>query len=128
MAEVTSPTQRIIPGAPPPAPAHKSQKKKRKTNKPKSAPESADGHVDIPDTTAAALTEEAPKAEDVKEGHVAPQLTVQASEVEPGTPLADGQKFSPIAELLSKRIKAGNKKIVCNFSRFPYVCHAYIAL
>lgn len=114
MAEVTSPTQRIIPGAPPPAPASKSQKKKRKANKPKSSSDPAEGHVDIPDTTAAALTEEAPKAEDVKEGHVAPQLTVQASEVEPGTPLLDGQLASPTVDMLNKRLKATNKKIVCD--------------
>ena len=112
MADVTTPTQRIIPGAPPPTAVSKSQKKKRKTNKPKESSDPADGHVDIPDTASAAPTDEAPKAEDVKEVHVAPQLTAQPSEVEPGTPLPDGQKASPAVDLLNKRMKPLNKKIV----------------
>lgn len=114
MAEVTSPAQqRIIPGAPPPPPASKASKKKRKANKPKSSSDSAEGHVDIPDATSAALTEEAPKPEDIKEGHVAPQLAVQTSEAEPGTPLPGDQRASPAIDVINKKLKAHVKKLVC---------------
>lgn len=117
MAEVTSPAQqRIIPGAPPPAPASKAAKKKRKANKPKSSSDPTESHVDIPDTTSAALTEEAPKPEDIKEGHVAPQLTAQTSEVEPSTPLPGGQKASPAIDVINKKLKAHVKKLVCSGS------------
>ncbi|KAI0081860.1 hypothetical protein K474DRAFT_1655725 [Panus rudis PR-1116 ss-1] len=112
MSEASAPAQRIVPGAPPPPPPSKSQKKKRKTAKTNKS--SDDGHVDIPDPKSAALVEQAPKADDVAEGHVAPQLTVQPSEsvAGPATPLAEGShKASPLVDMLNKRIKATNKKI-----------------
>ncbi|CAL1707036.1 unnamed protein product [Somion occarium] len=114
MADATSPAQRLVPGAPPPPPAPKSQKKKRKTTKAKSTADSTEGHVDIPDSTSAALIDHAPQPEDVKEGHVAPQLIVQPSESgEPSTPLQEGsQKPSPLVDMLNKRLKATNKKIL----------------
>lgn len=115
MSSVSSPVvqHRIVPGAPHPAPSSKSQKKKRKT-----PAKSADGdHVDIPDTPAASQIEFAPSSEDIKAGSVAPQLLSQPEEIpEAATPALDGAyKNSPLAEMVSKRMKATNKKIVCVF-------------
>ncbi|KAI0769327.1 hypothetical protein BD413DRAFT_81589 [Trametes elegans] len=108
MPETITTTPRIVPGAPPPPAPSKSQKKKRKTTKPKEASES-DSHVVVPDTTTAALIEQAPDQQDVKEGAVAPQLVAQTSE-EPQTPVE--LKPSPIVDMLNKRLKANGKKII----------------
>jgi len=104
-------TQRIVPGAPPPAPLTKSQKKKRKAKKPTES--TPDSPVAIPDAISAALVEEAPDAADVREGSVAPELVAQ---VEPQTPILPEEEMllkpSPIVELIHKRLKATTKKIV----------------
>ncbi|THH30929.1 hypothetical protein EUX98_g3250 [Antrodiella citrinella] len=112
MSSVSSPVvqHRIVPGAPPPPPSSKSQKKKRKT-----PAKSADGdHVDVPDTPAASQIEMAPSSEDIKAGSVANQLLSQPEEIpEATTPILDGaNKNSPLAEMVSKRMKATNKKIL----------------
>lgn len=101
--------QRIVPGAPPPAPVSKSQKKKKKAAK------EGDVHVEIPDAATAAQIETAPSQEDTKDGSVAPQLLAQPSEIpEATTPVGDGaHKTTPLIDMLNKRIKATNKKIVC---------------
>ncbi|KAF8070001.1 hypothetical protein FPV67DRAFT_1485758 [Lyophyllum atratum] len=103
-------TQRIVPGAPPPAPLSKSQKKKRKAKKPTES--TPDSPVVIPDAISAALVEEAPDAADVREGSVAPELVAQ---VEPQTPILPEEELllkpSPIVELIHKRLKATTKKI-----------------
>ncbi|KAL0956683.1 hypothetical protein HGRIS_002811 [Hohenbuehelia grisea] len=101
MADVTS--QRVVPGAPPPAPLSKNQKKKRKTKA--KGDDGVDAPVAVPDSTSAALIEKAPEIEDVKEGSVAPELVAQ--------PLDDDDllKSSPIVELVNKRFRATNKKI-----------------
>ena len=104
-------TPRVVPGAPPPAPVSKSQKKKRKGGAKTKEESEAGSHVAVPDTTSAALIEEAPKQSDVKEGVVAPQLVVQPSEGEAATPVGD-QKPTPIVDMLNKRLKANGKKIV----------------
>ncbi|KAI0743781.1 hypothetical protein C8Q80DRAFT_860101 [Daedaleopsis nitida] len=107
MPDTTAPsTPRIVPGAPPPPPLSKSQKKKRKTGKSKEESETG-SHVAVPDPTTAALIEKAPDESDVKGGVVAPQLVAQPSEA----PSLD-IKPSPVVDLLNKRIKANNKKII----------------
>lgn len=113
-----TPAVRLVPGAPPPPPVSKSQKKKRKTAAmKKTASEQSEGteHVVVPDATASALIEQAPTENDIKEGTVAADLVAQpttpaAREV---SPLLDDKesKFSPIVEMLSKRLKATSKKI-----------------
>lgn len=108
-ASPTTPTVRIVPGAPPPAPLSKSQKKKRKTTKPKS---DQDESVDVPDTASAALIDQAPTEEDVNNGHVAPELTTRAESLEATTPVPGGQKASPIVDLVTKRLKVTTKKIL----------------
>ncbi|KAH7927507.1 hypothetical protein BV22DRAFT_1031696 [Leucogyrophana mollusca] len=107
MSDASGP--RYVPGAPPPAALSKSQKKKRKIVKNKTADSPVEGSVTIPDTTAAALVEKAPEESELKEGAVAPEL-VAGSDYAPGSddPLS---RPSPIIELLQKRIKALNKKI-----------------
>ena len=60
-------TPRVVPGAPPPAPVSKSQKKKRKGGAKTKEESEAGSHVAVPDTTSAALIEEAPKQSDVKD-------------------------------------------------------------
>ncbi|KAI0958732.1 hypothetical protein AcV7_004461 [Taiwanofungus camphoratus] len=117
----TTPTLRIVPGAPTPPPQSKSQqKKKRKSAKPKSEPVAND--LVVSDSTSAALIEQAPTEADVKEGSVAPELVVQPEEAQ--TPVDESaQKTSPIIELLNKRLKAIHKKIVSGGMIRPTVFH-----
>jgi hypothetical protein len=89
-------TQRIVPGAPPPAPLSKSQRKKRKA---KSKP----GDLDAP-----AEHELTPELPDINEGSV----TAQVMEPEVQIPESLELKSSPIVELINKRLKATAKKIV----------------
>lgn len=101
--------QRIVPGAPPPAPLSKTQKKRRKAKK----ADNSDS-VDIPDTTSAALVEKAPEPSDIQQGSVAQELV---AEPEPELTAEDiSLKPSPIAELINKRLKATTKKIASNFT------------
>lgn len=99
--------QRFVPGAPPPAPLSKSQRKKRKAKTKGDAPED---HP-VSDPTAAALIEKAPEPADIQQGTVASELVVQDSQA-PSIQEEDVIKLSPIVELVSKRLKATNKKIV----------------
>lgn len=101
-------TVRTVPGAPPQE-LSKTQKKKRRPNKSKTEDSPAEGSVVIPDATPAALIERAPEQANLKEGTVAPEQ-VALSEA----PTFDDPtfKFSPIVEILQKRLKALNKKIV----------------
>jgi len=104
MADQT--TQRIVPGAPPSSSLTKSQlKRKRKT---KAKADESEAPVSIPDSASAALVEKAPELEDVQQGAVAPELV---AEPEPSEPRET--KPSPIIELINKRWKATNKKLVC---------------
>ena len=106
----TTPTVRVVPGAPLPAPLTKSQKRK-KAKSAKKSPEHED--VVLPDTTSAALTEKAPTEVDVKEGSVAPELVVQPEGQAPQTPVEDPSlKATPIVDMLNKRLKQIHKKIV----------------
>ncbi|KZT71060.1 hypothetical protein DAEQUDRAFT_724823 [Daedalea quercina L-15889] len=115
----TTPTTRIVPGAPPPAPMSKSQKKK-KTKVAKKSPQHEDAV--LPDTTSAALTEQAPTEVDVKEGSVAPELVVQPEAQAPQTPVEDpALRATPIVDMLNKRLKAIQKKIarIEQYSSWP---------
>lgn len=119
MSEASAPTVRVVPGAPPPAPISKSQKKKRKaTAIKKSTSEQSNGadHVVVPDATASALIDQAPTQNDIKEGSVAPELVAQSEaqvtrEVSP-VPGSVETKPSHIVDMLNKRVKATTKKIV----------------
>jgi len=111
-----TPTQRYVPGAPPPPPASKSAKKKRKTGKGSRSEDSpALSSVAIPDSTSAALVENAPDSSDIKDGRVAESLLADlhgANGVSSGQHSLDEAKPSPVVDLFQKRIKATNKKIV----------------
>ena len=112
----TESTQRTVPGAPPPAPLSKAQKKKRRAVKKEGESEPntpAPPNVVLPDTHAAALTEKAPEEKDVKGGAVADDLVVhpEAPKSDAGDG-ASGPKASPVVDLLNKRLKAIGKKIV----------------
>ncbi|KAG1864054.1 hypothetical protein C8R48DRAFT_707729 [Suillus tomentosus] len=99
---------RVVPGALPPMSQAKTQKKKRRSHKPKTADSPAEGSVIIPDATSAAPVDRAPEEADVKEGTVAPELVApsEAPTFDDFTP-----KSSPVVELLQKRLKAMNKKM-----------------
>ncbi|TFY73607.1 hypothetical protein EWM64_g10404, partial [Hericium alpestre] len=104
--------QRIVPGAPPPPPSSKSGKKKRKSTKPKSELNSpAVENVSIPDVTSAALIDHAPKPSEIKEGSVAEELLVQPEAPNGLLSASDERRNSPIAEIVSKKLKNTTKKI-----------------
>jgi hypothetical protein len=104
--------QRIVPGAPPPAPLSKSQKKKRKA-KVKPTEPSADTSVVIPDSISAALIEKAPETSAIPEGVIAAELVIQPEPKAPQLPDEEALlKPSPIVDLIHKRLKATSKKIV----------------
>ncbi|KAI0000447.1 hypothetical protein BJV77DRAFT_1063863 [Russula vinacea] len=110
-----TPTQRYVPGAPPPVPASKSSKKKKKTGKGSRSEDSpALSSVAIPDSTSAALTDRTPDASDVKDGPVVDSLPADphsTNGLTSGQPAFDEAKHSPVVDLLQKRIKNTNKKI-----------------
>jgi hypothetical protein len=121
-----TPTQRYVPGAPPPAHTSKSSKKKRKPAKGGRSEDSpALSSVAIPDSTSAALIEKAPGASDIKDGSVTDSLLADPNAtngIPSGPPALDDAKHSPIIELIHKRIKATTKKIVC----FPFILRKFI--
>lgn len=102
-------SQRIVPGAPPPAPLSKSQKKKKKTNK--SKVEETSPTVEIPDSTAAALTEKAPTQADIQKEAVASELVAPLETINDNTS-EKPKRISPVVELVAKRIKLQTKKAV----------------
>lgn len=110
---------RLVPGALPPTSQAKTQKKKRRSNKPKTADSPAEGSVIIPDANSAAPVDRAPEEADVKEGTVAPE-PVAPSEAPTFDDLTT--KSSPVIELLQKRLKALNKKIarVASYAAMDY--------
>ncbi|KAF5328837.1 hypothetical protein D9619_011689 [Psilocybe cf. subviscida] len=109
MSEPT--TQRIVPGAPPPAPLSKSQKKKRKT-KAKGDNEETTPTPTVADATSAALIETAPEPSEVEEGVLAPELIARTDSQGVTIPEEDVLlKPSPIVDLVHKRLKATSKKI-----------------
>ncbi|THH00884.1 hypothetical protein EW026_g1695 [Hermanssonia centrifuga] len=104
-----TPTIRLVPGAPPP-PASKTQKKKRKTTKKQSG--QPEEQVVVPDAHTSALIEHAPSVDDIKEGTVAPELVAQPSESARDLSPGPDELLSPIVDMLNKRLKATNKKIL----------------
>jgi hypothetical protein len=119
-----TPTQRYVPGAPPSVPASKSSKKKRKTGKGSRSEDSpALSSVAIPDSTSATLLEKTPDASDVRGG-----LIVDSSPADPhstnglpsGQSPLDEAKHSPVVDLIQKRIKTTNKKIVRGSRAWKY--------
>ncbi|KAL5485363.1 hypothetical protein ACEPAI_8005 [Sanghuangporus weigelae] len=121
MSSEAATNKRFVPGAPPPAPLSKTQKKKRrgvvkKDSGAESEPETpATNSVKLPDAHAAALTEKTPEEKDVKSGAVAEELVAKPPEApksEAGGDAAPGSvKPSPVVDLLNKRMKALGKKI-----------------
>jgi hypothetical protein len=110
-------SQRIVPGAPPPTPLSKTQKKKRKPVRMNAVESPAIDTVSIPDSTSAALIEKAPPESDIKEGSVADSAIAQPERAN-GTQVSadDSQKPSPMVEIVSKRLKGTIKKIVRHLS------------
>ncbi|KAI0305520.1 hypothetical protein B0F90DRAFT_1698692 [Multifurca ochricompacta] len=110
-----TPTQRHIPGAPPPIPVSKSSKKKRKITKgdnPEDSP--ALSSVAIPDSTSAVFLEKSPSASAIKDGPVPDSLLADpgsANGFPSSQPALDELKHSPVVDLIQKRIKATTKKI-----------------
>jgi len=106
----TTPTIRIVPGAPPPPPLSKSQKRKRKSNKTKTPDSPLEGSPICLDVNFTTPLDKAPEESEAKESAGAVEL-VAASEA----PTNDDAllKPSPAVELLQKRMRALNKKIVC---------------
>jgi hypothetical protein len=119
MPEAVALQQRIVPGAPPPAPLSKSQKKRRKAKVKTGAENTTDAndidHPDspatsVPDVPASAVPDKAPDAVDVPKDVLAPEVVAHAEAETPTAP--DELKSSPVVELISKRLKATGKKIV----------------
>lgn len=114
--------QRIVPGAPPPAPLSKTQKKKRKP-KTKAGEPTSDSVV-LPDSASAALIEKAPEPVEIQEGAVASELIAQP-EIQ-AVPVPEDEvvlKLSPIVDLIHKRLKVTTKKIVIiHFDLLAYIC------
>lgn len=118
-------TQRLVPGAPPPALPSKSSKKKRKPVKGGGSEHSpALSSVAIPDATSPALTEKAPDTSDAKDGPVSESLLAEPHATN-GSPssqhVLDEAKHSPVVDLIQKRIKASTKKIVRRLLRSTYL-------
>ncbi|KIJ49432.1 hypothetical protein M422DRAFT_27797 [Sphaerobolus stellatus SS14] len=118
MADVAQ-TQRIVPGAPPPAQLSKSQKKKRKAVL-KNKDEEATVTVSIPDATAAALVEKVPESTDIKAGSIAEELVAPAAETV-AEAITEKPKTSSGVEAINKRIKLQSKKLsrIATYSSKP---------
>ena len=123
MSDVAPPTQRIIPGAPPPAPLSKSQQKKKRKVAGTKRPDSADG-PDVVSPKDAALIDHAPTADHTdpsllvfpEEAAAAAAASEMAAEIAPSIIepiLANSpKKTSAVVELVNKRYRALTKKIV----------------
>ena len=110
MADI-APSQRIVPGAPPPPLLSKSQKKKRKSV---IKPKGTDAPSPESDSKGNSVAEKIPEEPDVKKDAVAE--VVETTQLEPTQEAIQdkSKKASPAVELLNKRIKVQNKKLVSN--------------
>lgn len=108
--KMTEAAKRFVPGAPPPAPVSKTQKKKRKAGR-KGDEDSADVHVVIPDAHGAALVDKAPEQAEIKAGAIASELVADADHAS-SPDGATAKPSSAVVEMLNKRIKYLSKKIV----------------
>jgi hypothetical protein len=106
------PALRVVPGAPESV-TSKSQRKRRKGGS-KAPPSPATA---VPDATSAALLEQAPDATSVREGSVAPELVAESTTPAPAD---EERKKSSVWELVNKRQKATQKKIVRVFVMYSY--------
>lgn len=107
MSEVV--VQRIVPGAPPPAPLSKAQKKKRKAKAKSAEP----GDAPTPEATSAPPTEKTPEPPETQEAALAPEVIAPSDSQMSLLPEEEVfLKPSPIVDLIHKRVKATTKKIV----------------
>jgi hypothetical protein len=98
--------QRIVPGAPPPTPLSKTQKKKRKAKAKNVEP--GDGPA-LPEAT----IEKTPEHSETQEATLAPEVIAQSDSQMSLLPEEEVLlKPSPIVDLIHKRLKATTKKIV----------------
>jgi len=123
MSDAPPPAQRIVPGAPPPAPLSKSQQKKKRKVAGAKRPDGSDG-PDVASPKDAALIDHAPSADHIDPSLLAPSeeyaVAAAASEIVANiTPsiiepiLANAsKKTSAVVELVNKRYRALTKKIV----------------
>lgn len=110
MAEIAS--SRHIPGALLPIAQSKSQRKKRRAGTKSKTPGSpAEGSVTLPDAPSAPA-DSAPNETDTKEDNIALEPAPASEAPTHDDPL--GPKSSPIIELVQKRMRTLNKKIVCS--------------
>ena len=113
---------RVVPGAPPPAPSIKSQRKKRKAKGGQSVADS----VSIPDIKTAALVERAPQVPDIEGGNVAPELVARPkapASIDDASP-----KASPITEHVAKKLKVTSKKIVRQLGFTNTICSCLLEI
>jgi hypothetical protein len=106
-------TQRIVPGAPPPAPVSKSQRKKRKTQKKGDDENGIESPViaNAPGSIGTANSEHNYAEEKPAEAPTAPETAGTQTPA-----LVDEEaKPSPIVDFIGKRLKQTTKKIVCIF-------------
>ena len=110
MASVAPAVARTVPGAPPVIVPPKSQKKNRKSNKAITPDTPVEGSPVLLDANSTTPLDKAPEECGEKEG-TGPVEFAAASE--PPTNDEAVSKPSPVVELLQKRMRALNKKIVC---------------
>ncbi len=111
MVELTA--QRVVPGAPPPAPLSKNQKKRRKAKAKPGEATGPDSPLAVPETISAAVSEKGAENHDEGDSTPAPEPSIHPESEH--TPQVEDDllaKLSPIVELISKRLKATTKKIV----------------
>ena len=135
MSDAASPTQRIVPGAPPPAPLSKSQQKKKRKVAGTKRPDGSDG-PDVASPRDAALIDHAPTADSTDPSLLVPpeEVAVSAAASEKAAEIASSiiepilanspKKTSAMVELVNKRYRALTKKIVrllfMSFCQEPY--------
>jgi len=108
---VDASTVRIVP---PPDPSTM-QQRKRRSNKPKTAESPVEGSIVLPDATLADVVEQTP--EQANEASVASERVAPLVAPTFGDPIL---KSGPVVEILQKRLKALNKKIV-----LEYLCYSW---
>jgi len=122
MSDAASPTQRIVPGAPPPTPLSKSQQKKKRKVAGVKRPDGSDG-PDVVKPKDAALIDHVPTADNTDPALLAsPEEAAVAAASEKAADIAPSiiepilanapKKTSAVVELVNKRYRALTKKIV----------------
>lgn len=123
MSDAAPPSQRIVPGAPPPTPLSKSQQKKKRKVAGTKRPDGSDG-PDVVSPKDAALIDHIPSADHTdpslfappEEGAVAAAASELVANIAPSIiePILINapKKTSAVVELVNKRYRALTKKIV----------------